>query len=234
MPRSRNDAEYAGTVEIIKRLARQRMAAEGTAAISLRAIARELGLTAPALYRYFPSRDHLITALIVDAFNGLAEALANADAACRSAHYRERLRSVLLAYRRWAIEQPTDFILIYGNPIPGYEAPRELTVPAASRSMTIVLGLLSEAHAAGMLAVPPHYTQVPASISEAMAQSLGLDDSAAQRAIAAIGMTGWAHIHGLIMLELFDHSPGVVGDAEAFYVYEIDNLIERLGFAPHR
>jgi AcrR family transcriptional regulator len=124
------ESQRQDTREEIKAFARQQMAAEGTAALSLRAIARDMEMTAPALYRYFPSREDLITALIVDAFNALADALEAADAAPTQQDYGSRLRAVLMAYRGWALEHPTDFQLIYGNPIPGYSAPRELTVPA--------------------------------------------------------------------------------------------------------
>src|SRR5947208_2680318 len=100
-------------IEAIKNAARQQMASEGTAAISLRAIARALDVTAPALYRYFTDRDDLITDLIVDAFNALADALVAADAEQARDDYGARLIATLLMYRRWAIEHPTDFKLIY-------------------------------------------------------------------------------------------------------------------------
>src|SRR5262245_19915009 len=103
--------------EEIKQVARKQMAEQGRASIGLRAIARELGLTAPAIYRYFPSLDDLILALIVDGFNDLADALEIADTTQARDDYYNRLITVFLAYRNWALAHPTDFQLIYGNPI---------------------------------------------------------------------------------------------------------------------
>src|SRR5689334_18627833 len=107
--------------EQICEVARKQMADSGTAAVSLRAIARELKLTAPALYRYFASRDELITALILDAFNSLADTLAATAQAAAPDNPWNQMTAVLIAYRAWALAHPTDFQLIYGNPIPGYE-----------------------------------------------------------------------------------------------------------------
>src|SRR5689334_23821717 len=106
------------TIEAIKNAARAQMAAEGTASLSLRAIARLLDVTAPALYRYFADRDDLITDLIVEAFNNLADAMEAAEAEVARDDYGGRLITALMAYRRWAMEHRTDFQLIYGNPIP--------------------------------------------------------------------------------------------------------------------
>ena len=133
MAQTRREKQHISTQEEIKQVARRLMAEQGTAALSSRMIAREMGLTAPALYHYFASRDELITALIVDAFNALADALEEARDEAATGSAREQLVQTLLTYRRWALEHPIDFQLIYGNPIPGYEAPRELTVPAAER-----------------------------------------------------------------------------------------------------
>src|SRR5262245_45041432 len=113
----------------IKAIARQQMAEQGQAALSLGAIARAMGMTTPALYRYFESRDALITALIIDAYEALAIALEQADSATRSDDYATRFRAMARAYRDWAVAHPHEYALIYGTPIPGYHAPRERTVP---------------------------------------------------------------------------------------------------------
>ena len=117
----------------IKAVAQQQMAEHGTAGLSLRGIAREMGITAPAIYNYFPRLDDLITALIVDAFTALADAIEAAESAVESEACGPKILASCLAYREWAIAHPVDFQLIYGNPIPGYVAPAEMTVPLARR-----------------------------------------------------------------------------------------------------
>ncbi len=219
-------------VGAIKNAARQQMASEGTAAISLRAIARALDVTAPALYRYFTSRDDLITDLIVDAFNALADALVAADAEQERDDYGARMIATLIAYRSWAIEHPTDFKLIYGNPIPGYDAPREITVPAATRTFQLVVDILGAANADGILKPPPDSLDLPSSI-EGHLNWLSEQDGYHQPAfVLYITVTGWSRIHGMIMLELFDNTQAVIGDTEAFYRHEMVSFCKALNLIP--
>lgn len=232
MPRVRNESEFSATIDQIKRLARQHMAAEGTAALSLRAIARDLDVTAPALYRYFSSRDDLITALIVDAFNALADALEAEDACHPREDYSGRLFNVLLAYRRWALENPTDFQLIYGNPIPGYVAPREITVPAVTRTFVVISSILAQAQAAGELKLMPEHHQLPSTVEAHLTSFIAEQKYSLDPALIVINTQGWVRIHGMIMLEMFKHTPPVIGDTEAFYRFEISNLMRSLGLSP--
>jgi AcrR family transcriptional regulator len=229
MPRTRNRAEYEATMQTIKRLARKQMAAEGTAALSLRAIAREMDVTAPALYRYYPSRDDLITALIVDAFNALADAMQAADAACECSQYAGRFRAVGRAYRAWALEHPTDFQLIYGNPIPGYEAPDDVTVPAVERGFAVIAMILIEALAAGVLSALTDEA-IPPAVHDGLARIIERDHIPMSPAMMYLLVASWTRIHGMVMLELFHHTPPVVGDANAFYNAQLDHMIRELGF----
>src|SRR5215218_7540265 len=138
------------TVAEIKAVARAQMAAEGTAGVTLRAIAREMGMTAPALYRYFGSRDDLVTALVADAYEALADAMEAAVAAAGAGGHAERMRAAFGAFPAWGLEHPTEFALIFGSPNPGYVAP-EATRPAGLRYTNLLAGLLAEAHADGAL-----------------------------------------------------------------------------------
>jgi AcrR family transcriptional regulator len=220
------------TKEETKAIARQQMQTQGTAAISLRAIAREMGMTVMALYRYYENRDALITALILDAFNALADTLEQASASYPTEAYAERLLAVLLAYREWALAHPVDFQLIYGNPIPGYHAPAELTVPAASRSLATVVAILAAALRSGELAPAPRYYALPPVIADHMATLIERDGYGVPVAALYIGVAGWIRIHGMIMLELFGHTPPVVGDPAEFYRFEVTNLMKSMGLIP--
>lgn len=229
---NRRERLRESTLEEIKAIARQQMAENGTAAVSLNAIARQMGLTTPALYRYFSSRDELITVLIVEAYNDQADALETADASYNPPDdYAGRLLSVLLVYRRWALENPVAFSLIYGSPIPGYQAPAERTAPAARRNFAVILGILNVAFQAGVLGPPKRYFELPRAL---------LDRPDAQHLLAAglpapvlyLGLVGWGRIHGLIMLELFHHLDTLVGDRDAFYEGEVRELLAANGLVP--
>ncbi len=223
MPRSRITAEFEQMKQDIKAVARSQMAAHGTAGLSLRAIARELSVSAPALYRYFPNLDALITALILDGFNALADALEAAERTLPETEPRAQLRAALLAYRVWALEHPIDFQLIYGNPIPGYEAPREVTVPAAARQLEVLGRITDRAARAGQITLRAELVTMADSVRaalETIAQPYG-----ATAEILHTCMIGWTRIHGAVQLELYGHTPSVVGDPAAFYEGLVDALI---------
>jgi AcrR family transcriptional regulator len=220
------------TIEAIKAAARQQMASEGTASLSLRAIARLLDVTAPALYRYFADRDDLITDLIVDAFNAIADAMVEAEAEVARDDYAGRLLTAMLAYRRWAMEHRTDFQLIYGNPIPGYNAPGEITVEAATRAFRLVIDILGAANAAGILQPPPETFDLPASIEAHLVWLSEQDGYHQPPFVLYITVVGWARIHGMIMLEIFDNLDPVIGDSEAFYRREVTSLCKSMNLIP--
>ena len=108
-PKRAQARERGEMIARIKAAARQQMAEHGTAGLSLRGIARELGITAPAIYNYFPRLEDLITALIVDTFSALAEAMEAAEAAVPSDRPYDKIMALCLAYRQWAVEHPVDF-----------------------------------------------------------------------------------------------------------------------------
>ena len=228
-PKRELGRERSATIAQIKAVARQQMAEYGTAGLSLRGIGREMNITAPAIYNYFPRLDDLITALIVDAFNALADAMAAAELAVQSEACGPKIQASCLAYREWAIAHPVDFQLIYGNPIPGYVAPAEITVPLARRPFDGLSRLFFEAYRTGELVVPAEYTPVPASISAHFATWLPEAGYDFPDALLCLLMSGWARIHGMAMLELFEHLGPVVGDSAAFYRYELGALLQQLG-----
>jgi hypothetical protein len=137
-----------------------------------------------------------------------------------------------LAYRQWAVEHAVDFQLIYGNPIPGYVAPAEITVPLARRPFDGQARLFLEAYQTGELVVPTEYEPVPASITAHFATWLPEAGYDFPDALLCLLMSGWARIHGMVMLELFEHLGPVVGDSAAFYRYELGAFLQQLGMTP--
>lgn len=215
--------------ESIKAAAHHQMAEHGTAGLTLRGIARELGVTAPAIYNYFPRLDDLITALIIDAFTDLGQAMQAADSAEPAAPPADRAMAQCLAYRSWAIAHPVDFQLIYGNPIPGYLAPADITIPLARRPFLGLFACFLEAHQAGDLQIPAAYVDVPAETHHAISAWKQLSGIEMPDALLALLLSGWARIHGLVMLELFNHIQPLVGAGEAFYRYELEAFLRQLG-----
>ncbi len=205
------------------------MAESGAAALSLRAIAREMDMTAPALYRYFQNRDDLVTALIVAAYHSLADALEAAHDAKTEDDHTGKLLAAPSAYRDWALAHPEDFALIFGTPIPGYEAPRELTVPAAGRSFQVFASIIADAIQAGVMVPPAAYTRFPPAVHAALTAMQEQEGYAFPLEALYMTTVGWTQIHGLITLELFGHTGSVVGDTGEFYRYEIQNMLRHLG-----
>ncbi len=226
MVRTRKAQQFQQMTDEIKAAAREEIRERGTAGISLRALARRLNITAPAVYHYFPSLDDLITALLVDAFNALADAMQMAgEALPPGAPELDRARAQVLAYRRWALEHPEEFQLIYGNPIPGYSAPPEITLPLAARPFYLLLASFGAAIQCGEACLPPEYRQVPSEIQPYL-ESLRAARGFTQPVELLYFLTaGWARFHGMVMLELFHHTQGVIGQPEVLYQRELDNLI---------
>jgi AcrR family transcriptional regulator len=207
----------------IKEVARRQMAEQGMSALSLRAIARELGITAPAIYNYFPDRDALVTALIVDAFIAFGEAQQASIEFLPSADHRGRLSALGLVYRQWAVDHPEQYQLIFGTPLPGYHAPVEVTQPAAARGLGILMGVLAAALTDGRLRVSqpgpliPHMNRV--------LKSWQSDDGEVDPRVLYLSMVIWTRVHGLVSLEIGGQYPPFVTDASDLYKGEIENLI---------
>lgn len=200
----------------IAEAARRQLAIEGAAGLSLRAVARELGMVSSAVYRYFPSRDDLLTALIIDGYNAVGEAVEKADAACARADYPARWLACCRAVRTWALAHPHEYALVYGSPVPGYRAP-EQTIGPASRVAVVLGRVISEAYAGGALSVPGDCPPPPGSFGTDAAllrESVlpGVPDEVAARALAS-----WASLFGLVGFELFGQFEGVVTDRAAFF-----------------
>jgi AcrR family transcriptional regulator len=225
----RRERVRQATVEEIKAVARAQMAAEGTAGVTLRAIAREMGMTAPALYRYFGSRDDLVTALVTDAYNALADAMEAAVEAVAPGRHTDRVRAAFGAFRAWGLAHPTEFALIFGSPIPGYVAP-ETTRPAGLRYTDLLGRLLAEAYADGALEPDRIGVRVPPELTrqvEAFQRRRG--GPALPAPVLAFGLGAWARLHGLVTLEVFGHLAPAVGDGGPLFEQELDAIVAQSG-----
>ncbi|WP_328766288.1 TetR/AcrR family transcriptional regulator [Streptomyces sp. NBC_00286] len=208
----------------IKDEARRQLAKEGAAKLSLRAVARELGMVSSALYRYFPSRDDLLTALIIDAYDSLGESAEAAHEKVADAGPIRRWAVVCEAVRGWALAHPHEYALIYGSPVPGYAAP-DSTVPAASRVALLLIEIVRDAHRGVGVALP----RLPAELkpeAQRLAQDLAPD--LPPEVVTAL-VAAWAQLFGLIGFELFGQFNRVVEDREAFFRHAAAQLGHGVG-----
>jgi AcrR family transcriptional regulator len=208
----------------IKDEARRQLAADGAAKLSLRAVARELGMVSSALYRYFPSRDDLLTALIVDAYNSLGETAEAAHDAVADAGPVRRWTAVCEAARDWALAHPHEYALIYGSPVPGYTAP-ESTVPAAARVGLVLIGIVRDACRGRGVAKPPLPDELRPE-AERMAADHAPD---LPPEVAAALVAAWAQLFGLIGFELFGQFNRVVEDRATFFRHAVSQLAHGVG-----
>ena len=195
----------AHTTEAILGAARTQLAEVGAAALSLRAVAREVGMVSSAVYRYFPSRDELLTALILEAYDAVGEAAETAHDASAGAGARERWVAVWRGVRTWAQAHPTQYALIYGSPVPGYVAPAD-TLPAAGRVGVVLGRIATEGH------IEVDHEDVTASVGPDVAEGLGIDPRLAPAAVSA-----WTLLFGTVGFELFGQYENVVVDRETFF-----------------
>lgn len=215
----------------IKQIARSLIAEEGTAALSLRAIARRMGMTAPGLYRYYPGLNELLTALMIDAYNALGDTIDAAQKACPPDDYRTQFLAVAHAYREWALAHPGDFLLIFANPIPGFQPPEELIGPAARRTFAPFWLILQAAWQAGKLE-PPHTLPPTPTQNALVAQLAGwmqCEQLELPPQVAQALLGGWGKMQGLVMLEMFRHMHWLVPEPRLLFEEEMRAGVYHLG-----
>lgn len=221
--RTRADNRAHMEAEIL-RLGRTQLATRGPAALSLREVARELGVASSAVYRYVADRDALLTRLVVDAYTDLADYVETALASVDSADHSDRLACFALAMRAWAVANPARWGLIYGTPVPGYAAPEAATTPPGTRLMTALAVLTADA--------APTPAQHPARLDadyqaflKAGAAELGLTGAVDRFADA---VEAWCAIVGTVSMEVFGQlGPEVSQIGEALLRRTVAGLVAR-------
>ncbi|MQA87457.1 MAG: TetR family transcriptional regulator [Streptosporangiales bacterium] len=231
-PLSRRQEYRQATIEEIKGLARCQLAEHGPGALSLRAIARDMRMASSALYRYFASYDDLITALCVDAYNSVADALTQARDARPADDHAGRWWAICHAHRRWALDNPADFALIFGTPVPGYQAPARVTGPAAGRLAAALFDVY--AAAAHARAARPDRTQVPEKLEVGELLTELLPEAGAHHPprLAGIAATAWASVLGYLVAEIFGSLTRLIPDTDQLYDAHLRTVMLGMGFDP--
>jgi len=226
-PRTARERARAELTSEIKAVARRQLAEEGAGALSLRAVARELGMVSSAVYRYFPSRDELLTALIIDAYDSVADAAETAEGAVPRADPLGRWMATCHAVRAWALANPHEYALIFGSPIPGYAAPQD-TIDPAARIPSLLLAVLSDSVSSGRSVVElglPLPRVVRHDLTAVRREAApALDDVAMARAV-----TAWTLLVGTISFELFGHLHNVIHDYDAHFDVQMLVMAHTLG-----
>jgi AcrR family transcriptional regulator len=220
---ARSRARLEITAELLE-IGRRHLAVGGAAALSLRAVAREAGMVSSAIYRYYPSRDDLLTALIVRGYESLAESVETAEAKVKRTDYLGRWRAAARAVRAWALANPHDYGLLYGTPVPGYQAP-EATIAPVVRTSSVLIQILIDATLAERIAVPsvPVSRKLRAAIDPVAAMF-----NAPPAATIANGIVAWSALFGAVSFELFGHLNNVIADHDAFFEFEIERLAHQV------
>lgn len=211
--------------EIIE-LGRRHLVTEGAAGLSLRAIARDLGMVSSAVYRYVSSRDDLLTLLLVDAYTELAESVEAARDDCAGS-WRDRLAVMMRAARSWAVAHPASWSLLYGSPVPGYHAPRDRTVAPGTRVVGALFSVIGEGIAAGD--VGHSKRSVPQRLSrdfDGLRDEFGFPGG---DGVLGGCLTLWAAVVGAISLEVFgQYGPDTFTDPAPVFDLQVGLLTDML------
>lgn len=211
----------------IKRIAREHLSADGPD-LSLRAVARDLGVVSSAVYRYFDSRDALLTALIIDGYDSLGEAAEQAEAQVARRDLVGRWMALGRSIRAWARERPHEYALLYGSPVPGYAAPQD-TIGPASRPVLVMTAILRDGVERDVLSASD---RLPKAL-RADLESIGADPGFAgmSPAVLSRGMTAWAQLFGTLSFELFGRLTNAITDYDAYFDHQLRAMATYLGLS---
>jgi AcrR family transcriptional regulator len=216
----------------ITRIGRAHLAEHGAAALSLRAVAKDLGVVSSAVYRYVSSRDELLTMLVVDAYNELGDAVDVALTAVAGDDHAGQFLAVGWAVRGWALREPASYALLFGSPVPDYHAPAEQTTAPGTRVIVALTRLYQRAYDAGALRPA---VEVP------VGGALHADFDNIRRdfhittpdEVMARGVLAWSSLFGAVSFEVFDqYGPGTFSDVQSLFAHHLEVLVGMLGFAP--
>jgi AcrR family transcriptional regulator len=228
MTQTRRERKRDATREEILSTAWKQVGETGAVGLSLRGIAREMGVTAPALYRYYKDRDALVTALLMDAFTSFAASLEAGRDTCNVDDHKGRFKGMGKAYFQWAVDNPQRYLLLFGTPIQGYLFAEELS-PVAQKSFLVLQGVIGEAFVAGKLKGEVAALRLPTSLKSSYdtLKKFGMPYTGT---VTQLALSVWASMHGFASLYLYNYLTGFLqGNVEAFVNFEIEKMITILG-----
>ena len=224
-PRTARERARAELTREIVASARRHLEAEGAAGLSLRAVARDLGMVSSAVYRYFPSRDELLTRLIIEAYDGLGDAVDAAEGVVARQDLLGRWMAVANGARDWALEHPQEWALIYGSPVPGYAAPQATIGPGTRVAVTLIT-ILADGVAEG---IEPVTVPVPAAVTAGMMRLRELVPAIVTDSHLIAGLMARTQLLGHISLELDGQYNNSIDDLDSFFDHVMRRCADTLG-----
>ena len=224
-PRPRREARHPDLQTAIKETAWKQIANLRAPALGLRSIAHELNITAPSIYNYFPIRDDLVTALIADAYNALADTLETSIKNLATDDLSGRLFELGMAYREWAVSYPQRYQLIFGTPIPHYHAPDESTLPAAAQALVPLTQAVQALFSAGQIRTERLASMTPK--LEAMLKAWQEFEGGSDLEVLYLAYIIWTRVHGLVTLEIGNQLPSFLDDPAELFRREMLNILNQ-------
>lgn len=237
---SRRERVRAATVEEIKAAARSLLVAHGPASVTLRAIAREMGMTAPALYRYFPSHEDLVRTLVADIYDELADALERTRDTVPADDPAGRLVVMSRRFRRWGVTHPAEFSLVFASPVPGgAEVPSPLDKAGGRFGGAFISVFMAVWHqrpfpVPGDEELPPDLVRQLGAYRASMAEVFGDHVGGVPLGTFQAFLSCWVHLYGFVALEVFNHLAFCLDDAEPAFDAHLQWIGRVLGFTVAR
>jgi AcrR family transcriptional regulator len=229
---SRRDRVRAATAEEIKQTARRILVTDGPEACSLRAIAREMGMTAPALYRYFDSHQDLIKHVVADIFTEIADGIHAAIQGAGQASGGDMTAKMIAAcreFRRWSLNHKDEFGLLFGTPLPGLEAVHDEVIDdcAAKFSGTFFALFLELWHKHPFLV--PTDDEIDPSLRTQLARYREALGSDLPLGAFLTFLRCWVRLYGMVSLEVFGHMHFALDDAAPMFDITLAELVDLVG-----
>jgi AcrR family transcriptional regulator len=222
----------ARTLEDITRIGRRHLATEGAAALSVRAVARDLGVVSSAIYRYVRSRDDLLTLLVIDGYDELGDTVDAAVNEVAADDYRGRFLAIGRAVRRWALREPATYALLFGSPVPGYQAPAERTTGPGTRVIGALVRVWEDAHSAGAASAPAA-APVPRKLAADVTRIRKEFPTTAPDDLVLRGVLSWAALFGCVSFEVFgQYGPDTFAAADELFERQLQLLADTTGLLP--
>lgn len=232
MPTTRRERMRDATLQEIREVAREHLRAHGPSGISLRGIARDIGMTAPALYRYYAGLNDLLAAMIETYINEMSDAMEAARDALPPDDLAKRLVAVTRAFRGWALEHRPEFAMVFGAPVPGFDHPDEGGVHEASARLGgIFFSLFAELWRRQPYPVPPD-EEIPPELGRQLrdfAAACGAEQANLPLGVLRLYAASWVRLYGMVAMEIFGHVHYMLEDAEPLFEAELSDLAQIVG-----
>lgn len=229
-PHTPRERARARTLEDITRIGRRHLATEGAAALSVRAVARDLGVVSSAIYRYVHSRDDLLTLLVVDGYDELGDLVDAALEEVPGHDYRGRFLAIGRAVRQWALREPATYALLFGSPVPGYQAPAERTTRPGTRVIGALVQVWEDAHLAGVVRPPEAGPPVAPPLAADVARIREEFPMTAPDDLVLRGVLSWAALFGCVSFEVFgQYGPGTFAATDELFDHQLRLLADATG-----